>query len=299
MRVSARQAGREARTHPTAGRAREPSPRSDDVGPGAWSYDPGMAEVPVALGESPRRRRSLPADPRPPTAPDHLHVLAKPTGPICNLDCTYCFFLSKESLYPGDRFRMADDAARAVRASGVEAQNVAGGDDRVAGWRADLHGRGLLPAGGRARRRAPHAGQFAAPHHPDQRDLPHRRVVRAVPRARLLVGVSIDGPRVLHDEYRVDKKGQPTFDKVMPGFDLLRGHDVEVNVLCTVHTANQPPPPRRLSVLSRRPRRAAHPADPDRGTRNDTGFQEGDTVTDRSVDPMRGPCSSPPSSTNG
>src|SRR5688572_23087352 len=39
----------------------------------------------------------------------HFHVLAKPTGAICNLDCKYCFFLSKEMLYPGDRFRMADD----------------------------------------------------------------------------------------------------------------------------------------------------------------------------------------------
>ena len=36
-------------------------------------------------------------------------LLAKPTGPICNLDCEYCFFLSKEMLYPGDRFRMADE----------------------------------------------------------------------------------------------------------------------------------------------------------------------------------------------
>ncbi len=38
-----------------------------------------------------------------------FHVLAKPTGAICNLDCAYCFFLSKESLYPGDRFRMSDE----------------------------------------------------------------------------------------------------------------------------------------------------------------------------------------------
>ena len=38
-----------------------------------------------------------------------FHVLAKPTGPICNLDCEYCFFLSKEMQYPGDRFRMADE----------------------------------------------------------------------------------------------------------------------------------------------------------------------------------------------
>ena len=38
-----------------------------------------------------------------------FHLLSKPTGAICNLDCKYCFFLSKEMLYPGSRFRMADD----------------------------------------------------------------------------------------------------------------------------------------------------------------------------------------------
>ena len=52
----------------------------------------------------------LTTDPvRPVNTLRHFHVLAKPTGAICNLDCKYCFFLSKEMLYPGDRFRMADD----------------------------------------------------------------------------------------------------------------------------------------------------------------------------------------------
>src|SRR4249919_1901914 len=44
-----------------------------------------------------------------PDAPPAFHLLAKPTGAVCNLDCSYCFFLSKEMLYPGSRFRMADD----------------------------------------------------------------------------------------------------------------------------------------------------------------------------------------------
>jgi uncharacterized protein len=43
------------------------------------------------------------------SAPSYFHVLAKPTGAICNLDCKYCFFLSKEMLYPGSRFHMADE----------------------------------------------------------------------------------------------------------------------------------------------------------------------------------------------
>ena len=44
-----------------------------------------------------------------PDAPPAFHLLAKPTGAICNLDCEYCFFLSKEMLYPGSRFRMAEE----------------------------------------------------------------------------------------------------------------------------------------------------------------------------------------------
>ena len=45
----------------------------------------------------------------PENAPLAYHLLAKPTGATCNLDCKYCFFLSKEMLYPGSRFRMADE----------------------------------------------------------------------------------------------------------------------------------------------------------------------------------------------
>jgi uncharacterized protein len=58
----------------------------------------------VSIGEEHPARALLPAG-----APPAFHLLAKPTGAICNLDCTYCFFLSKEMLYPGSRFRMADD----------------------------------------------------------------------------------------------------------------------------------------------------------------------------------------------
>ena len=42
-------------------------------------------------------------------APRAFHVMAKPSGATCNLDCDYCFFLSKEMLYPGSRFRMAEE----------------------------------------------------------------------------------------------------------------------------------------------------------------------------------------------
>ena len=60
----------------------------------------------------------------PENAPPAFHLLAKPTGAICNLDCKYCFFLSKEMLYPGSRFRMADELLRTYIKQYLEAQRV-------------------------------------------------------------------------------------------------------------------------------------------------------------------------------
>jgi uncharacterized protein len=53
-----------------------------------------------------------------------------------------------------------------------------------------------------------------------------------------LIGISIDGPRELHDTYRVTKKGDGTFDKVMRGLRLLQKHNVEYNILTTVNRVN-------------------------------------------------------------
>ena len=69
----------------------------------------------------------MPATPEAPkiwprNAPSSVHVLAKPTGAICILDCKYCFFLSKETLYPGSKFRMADDTLEAYVRQAIESQ---------------------------------------------------------------------------------------------------------------------------------------------------------------------------------
>src|SRR5438876_11683040 len=56
-------------------------------------------------------------------APPAFHLLAKPTGAVCNLDCSYCFFLSKEMLYPGSRFRMADELLEAYVRQLIEAHS--------------------------------------------------------------------------------------------------------------------------------------------------------------------------------
>jgi uncharacterized protein len=64
--------------------------------------------------------------------PWQFHLLAKPTGAICNLDCTYCFFLSKEMLYPGSRFRMADDLLETYLRQLIEAHT--GASEVVVAW---------------------------------------------------------------------------------------------------------------------------------------------------------------------
>ena len=84
----------------------------------------------------------------------------------------------------------------------------------------------------------------------------------------VLVGVSIDGPREIHDTYRVDKGGKGSFDRVMAGLGHLREHDVEWNALTTIHAANQDRGQGGLPVPARRVRRPVHAVHPDRRTRD-------------------------------
>ena len=121
-----------------------------------------------------------------PDAPPAFHLLAKPTGAICNLDCEYCFFLSKEMLYPGSRFRMADELLETYLRQLIEAHvAIAGGHGRLAGRRAHDDGARLLPPLGRAGRAAPDAAPADRVHDPDERDADRRRVGGVLQGARL------------------------------------------------------------------------------------------------------------------
>lgn len=57
-----------------------------------------------------------------------------------------------------------------------------------------------------------------------------------------LVGLSMDGPKEMHDAYRVNKGGEGSFDHVMRGSEMMCKHDVDVNILCTIHAANADQP---------------------------------------------------------
>ena len=174
-----------------------------------------------------------------PGAPLAFHVMAKPTGAICNLDCEYCFFLSKEMLYPSSRFRMAEELHEAYISQLLEAHARApevlvawqGGEPTIMGLEffrrsIELQHKYLRP------------GQQILNTLQTNGTLLDDEWGAFLKENEFLVGISIDGPQEIHDTYRVSKGGKPTFDRVIRGLDHLKHHGVEWNVLTTVHAAN-------------------------------------------------------------
>ncbi len=176
------------------------------------------------------------------TAPPAFHVLAKPTGAVCNLDCKYCFFLSKEMLYPGSRFRMADELLETYIQQLLEAHQVPevtiawqGGEPTLMGL--DFFKRSIdyVEKYKKPDLRVAHTMQTNGTKLDDE-------WCTFFKENDFLIGISIDGPRQMHDAYRVNKGGEGTFDQVMVGLNYLVKHDVEFNILCTVHAANADQP---------------------------------------------------------
>ncbi len=167
-----------------------------------------------------------------------FHVMAKPTGSACNLACRYCFFLEKRRLYPGSRQRMSDDVLEAYVRQYIEAQQVPettitwqGGEPTMMGL--DFFRRSV---------------ELADRHAPEGMKVDYSMQTNGIlldeewcdflRENRFLVGLSLDGPRELHDAYRVDRAGEGTFDRVLRAARLMQEHGVDFNLLCTVHAAN-------------------------------------------------------------
>jgi uncharacterized protein len=215
--------------------------------------------------------------------PPAFHVLAKPTGATCNLGCKYCFFLSKENLYPGSSFRMPDDILEEYIRQYIQSQSVPEATISWQGGEPTLMGLDFF------RRSVECVEKYKKPGMTIQYTLQTNGTLlddewcEFFHENGFLVGLSLDGPRELHDAYRVDKGGNPTFDRVMRGLRLMQEHAVQFNILACVHAIN-----------------ADHPLEVYRFFRddagaefiqfiaiverdNETGFQEGNKVTDRSV----------------
>jgi uncharacterized protein len=173
-----------------------------------------------------------------------FHIMTKPIGPICNLDCSYCFYLEKENLYPSSKhWAMQPDLLERyiceyIAAQPGEAPEIQfawqGGEPTLLGvdfFRNVVALQQKYAAGTTIR----NALQTNATLIDDD-------WAAFLAQNDFLVGVSIDGPRELHDCYRVDKGHAPTFDRVLRGMARLKEHSVEFNTLTVVHRENSQHP---------------------------------------------------------
>jgi len=171
-------------------------------------------------------------------APPRFHVMAKPRGAICNLGCEYCFFLAKEALYPGSAFRMGDELLETYIRQLIESHRSSEVTVAWQGGEPTLMGLEFF------QRAIEYERKYARPGMTFENTLQTNGTLlddawcEFLRDAQFLVGISIDGPRHLHDRYRVDKGGHPTFDRVMRGLRLLQQHKVEYNILTTVNSCN-------------------------------------------------------------
>jgi len=170
--------------------------------------------------------------------PPAFHLLAKPTGATCNLDCKYCFFLSKEMLYPGDRFRMSDEMLETYIRQLLEAYPR---PEIIIAWQG---GEPTLMGLDFFRRSIEYVEKYRKP----GQQILHTMQTNGIllndewcaffKQHKFLIGLSVDGPKEMHDAYRVNKGGAGSFDQAMRAWEVLRRHEVDFNILCTIHAAN-------------------------------------------------------------
>lgn len=171
--------------------------------------------------------------------PPSFHLLAKPTGSACNQDCAYCFFLEKERLYPGVKTRMSDATLEQYIRQLLEAHRTPEVTIAWQGGEPMLMGLEFFRRAVELGKRHARPGQTVAHTIQTNGTRIDREWARFFAANGFLVGLSIDGPRELHDTYRRDKRGRPVFGKVMRGLDALREQGVAWNSLTTVNAANE------------------------------------------------------------
>ncbi|MEI6892466.1 MAG: anaerobic sulfatase maturase [Pontiella sp.] len=170
----------------------------------------------------------------PRAVPQSFHVMTKPIGPRCNLDCTYCFYLEKENLFPKDEnYAMSDEVLEAYVRNYIRSQYTSEVNFAWQGGEPTLMGLDFFRkvvavqrryAGGRTVR---NSFQTNGTRLDDQ-------WCEFFARENFLIGLSLDGPAPIHNRYRVDKAGAGSFDQVLQALELLKKWRVEFNTLTCV-----------------------------------------------------------------
>lgn len=167
-----------------------------------------------------------------------FQVVAKPRGAVCNLSCEYCFYLHKKALYPNGTFRMSDELLEEFVRQFIEVRGDSA--DITFDWQGGeptLMGLDFFRLVVELQEKYRRPGMLIRNTLQTNATTLDGEWCRFLHENRFLVGVSLDGPRDVHDAYRKDQQGVPTFERVMDGLDLLRKHLVEFNVLACVHAA--------------------------------------------------------------
>ena len=166
-----------------------------------------------------------------------MYVMLKPVGSKCNLDCDYCYYLEKENLYEKKNPVMSEELLDRFIKQYIESQTM---PDIMFTWHG---GETLMRPLSFYKKAVELQKQYARGRHIDNSiqtngTLLNDEWCKFFKENNFLVGISIDGPKEFHDEYRRDKMGRPSFHRVMKGIQLLQKHEVEFNCLAVVNDYN-------------------------------------------------------------
>jgi uncharacterized protein len=220
--------------------------------------------------------------------PKAFHIMAKPSGSACNLACDYCFFLKKENLYQGSNFRMPEEVHEAYIKQLLEGHQVPAITIAWQGGEPTLMGLDFFRHSLELQKKYQKPGTLIENTFQTNGILLNDEWCKFFHDNKFLIGLSMDGPRELHDFYRKDKGKHGTFARVERAAKLLQKHKVEFNILCTVNSQNAAHP-LKVYHYFRNKLNAQYiqfiPIVERINDNGETGFQQGTTVTDRSVRP--------------
>ncbi len=173
-----------------------------------------------------------------------LHLLAKPAGPACNLDCEYCFYLEKKALFgAGEKFRMSDAVLGAYITKYITSQPTPVVEFVWQGGEPTLLGLDFFKKVVQLQK--PFAGRKTITNSLQTNGtLLTDAWCAFLKKNNFLVGLSLDGPKHIHDRYRRRRDGRGSFAEAFRGLKLLQKHGVEYNVMACVarETAKKPLP---------------------------------------------------------
>jgi uncharacterized protein len=163
--------------------------------------------------------------------------MAKPVGSVCNLACEYCYYLEKGKMTGGGNQVMTDELLERFTKEYIESQTS---PDVSFTWHG---GETLMRPLSFYKRALELQRKYGRGRHIENSIQTNGTLLtdewcRFFKENNFLVGISIDGPQEFHDEYRRDKRGLPSFFKVMKGIDLLKKHGVDYNAMAVVNDYN-------------------------------------------------------------